>query len=330
MIQGNPQRGAPIQDDHHVLTHVGPRHVEDDVINGDAFLGRPQEDAPSVNWVKCLNPPTDNQVAEIRGIVRMKYARTGKLVRLNVGTARNYVDRNSPDGTQLSFVHDPLPESERFDADPSHALIRGAPVTEDAAAELVKDLIADCVVLSLYAVVVCRVQTLWTGSCIAHGSTRDHTQIHHPIPLGALAIRGPDMPGHNTLSPTPFSLLCRAARLQIGETPMPDAREARHKIPGLSSASLTPPSDTSPRFRIQSEVHVDTGRARPSHVQTSPCAPPVIPFVAVIQSAARQKGGRATLELPQSLNLVRLCPPSLGRNQAFLRSKAGRRHEAGT
>ncbi|MCL2713215.1 MAG: hypothetical protein FWD68_01100 [Alphaproteobacteria bacterium] len=148
-----PQSGSAIPDDHHVIRYVGGRHVDGDVINGEAFLTKPQEDAPSVNWVEYFDPPIDNQVQGVRSAARLQYGKTGKLVRLNVGATRDYVRENSPDGLQLSFVSDPLPAHEKFGPDPSHALIRGVPVTDSADAALIKDLIANCVLQPFYAAV---------------------------------------------------------------------------------------------------------------------------------------------------------------------------------
>jgi hypothetical protein len=58
-----PPNGSLVPDGHHVLRYIRPRHVDNGVVNGEAFLTRPGEDAPSVNWVEWFDPPLENQVA---------------------------------------------------------------------------------------------------------------------------------------------------------------------------------------------------------------------------------------------------------------------------
>lgn len=145
-----PQSGAPIPDDHHVLRYIAPRHFEDGVVNGAGFLRRPNEEGSSVNCLECFDPPVENQVSEVRSVARLRYAKTGCLVRLNIGVTRDYVRQNSPHGVDLHFVYDPLLAEADFPADPSHALIHGIPAAESAEAELIKDLIADCIIQPIY------------------------------------------------------------------------------------------------------------------------------------------------------------------------------------
>lgn len=153
MTDGLPQSGSLVPDDDHVLRYIAPRHVENGIVNGAGFLRRPGEDASSVSWLELFEPPTENQVQAVRGAARLRYAKTGHLVRLNVGQTRNYVRENAPDGQALSFVHDPLAAEGEFPADPSHALIVGVPAADSAEADLIKDLIADCILQPLYAAV---------------------------------------------------------------------------------------------------------------------------------------------------------------------------------
>jgi hypothetical protein len=153
MTNEMPQSGLPIPDDDHVLRYIAPRHVENGIVNGAGFLRRPGEDASSVNWLEYFDPPVENQVQGVREVARLRYAKTGQLARLNIGATRNYVRENSPEGLELSFVHDPLMAEGDFPADPSHALIQGGPTAESVEAELIKDLIADCIVQPLYPAV---------------------------------------------------------------------------------------------------------------------------------------------------------------------------------
>jgi hypothetical protein len=135
-----------LQAEHHVVRYIKPQHIDDGVINGNGFLSRPGEDAPSVNWLECFDPPLENQVAEVRRLARITYAKTGRLARLLVSTTTNYVWENSENHTLLKFVHNELEPTDTHPKDPSHALILGIPVENTPEGELVKDLIADCVI----------------------------------------------------------------------------------------------------------------------------------------------------------------------------------------
>jgi hypothetical protein len=140
-----PQKGSSLPGTDHVLRYIRPRHVENGVVNGEGFLTRPAEGAPSVNWLEWFDPSVENQVAAVRRVTRLKYAKTGQLARLNVGKTTRYVTENDPNGLVLSFVHDPLDASATHPPDPSHSLIYGVPVQDTPEATLVKDLIADCI-----------------------------------------------------------------------------------------------------------------------------------------------------------------------------------------
>jgi hypothetical protein len=142
-----PMPGSPIGDVDHVLRYVRPKHVDAGVVNGAGFLRRPEEDASSVNWMEHFPGPPLNQVAEIKARKRISYAKTGVLARVNVGETKAYVQANDPLRTLLTFEHDPLDpdDAKNAPADWSHALIRGIPIVDTPEAELVKDLMADCV-----------------------------------------------------------------------------------------------------------------------------------------------------------------------------------------
>ena len=87
-------------------------------MNGEAFLTRPGEEAPSVNWLEWFDPPIENQVASVRSVARLAYAKTGHLARLNVGQTIQYVKDNDPNGLSLFFVHDRLEANEQYSDDP--------------------------------------------------------------------------------------------------------------------------------------------------------------------------------------------------------------------
>lgn len=139
-----------IPDDHHVVRYIPPRHIDNGIVNGEAFLRRPHEEASSVNWLEYFKPPVENQVKEIRAAARLRYAKTGVLARLNVGETKEHVKNNSPLGLVLDFVHDPLPESAPYEGSPSHALIHGIPATNSPEAAIIQDLISECIIDPVY------------------------------------------------------------------------------------------------------------------------------------------------------------------------------------
>ena len=140
--------GDPLPDPDHVLRYIGKKHVDNGVVNGSGFLTRPQEKAPSVNWLEHFPPPLENQVESVKAARRLKYEKKGKIVRINVGHTKKYVASNSPIPIQLYFAYDPLDAdpSKGFAADFSHAEIRGVPVENTPEGDLIKDLLADCII----------------------------------------------------------------------------------------------------------------------------------------------------------------------------------------
>jgi hypothetical protein len=145
MTMAQPISGSSLRDDHHVLRYIGKKHVDNGVVNGSGFLTRPQENAPSVNWMEYFALPVINQVSEITSRRRMRYEKNALLVRLNVGHTRRFVGSNSPIPVELSFIHDPLPAENGKPEDPSHAIVTGVPVIETPEGELIKDLLTHCI-----------------------------------------------------------------------------------------------------------------------------------------------------------------------------------------
>lgn len=148
-----PERGVPVPDPDHVLRYVKPTHIDGDQINGDAFLRKPGEDAPSTNWLEWFDPPPENQVSECRiaAGLRLKFSKTGKLAKLRVEHTKAYVTQEDPNHLVLAFEHDPLDEEDEKPADPSHAIIRGVPEIGSAEASLIGDLLAESVIWPLHS-----------------------------------------------------------------------------------------------------------------------------------------------------------------------------------
>ena len=156
MMGSAPESGAPLADDHHVLRYVRARHVDNGIVDGEAFLARKDKDADglSVNWLEWFSGSLEDQVAGARRAARLRYGSNGRLARLNVGRSISFVRENHPERLTLSFVHDPLPAEDEHTADPSHSLIKGAPFQNGAEADLFADLIGHCVLPPVFPAVV--------------------------------------------------------------------------------------------------------------------------------------------------------------------------------
>jgi hypothetical protein len=144
-----PESGAPLDYDHHVLRYVGGRDCDVDkgTVEGGAFLRKKKDtDGLSANWLECFPGSLEDQAAGVRRVARINYGSTAGLVRLNVGRSISFVRENHPEHLTLSFIHDPLPAEGKHAADPSHSLIKGGPFEDAPDAELLGDLIAQCVV----------------------------------------------------------------------------------------------------------------------------------------------------------------------------------------
>ena len=151
-----PDRGAPLAGEHHVLRYVGGRDFDIDkgTVDGGAFLRKKKDtDGLSVNWLEWFPGSLEDQVAGVRRAARLRYGSTAGLARLNVGQSISFVRENHPERLALSFLHDPLPAEDKHAADPSHSLIVGAPFQDGPDADLFADLIAHCVVPPVFPAV---------------------------------------------------------------------------------------------------------------------------------------------------------------------------------
>jgi len=124
-------KGSPLPGDHHVLRYVGGGLVDRETnrVHGSAFLPRRGEDDPSVNWLEYFSPPLDNQIRSIARDKRLKWGKTARLVRLNIGETIRTVTEVTDAQVVLSVIYDPLEAdaSRGFGPDPSHARLAGFP-----------------------------------------------------------------------------------------------------------------------------------------------------------------------------------------------------------
>ena len=133
----------------HVLRYISPRHIDNGVINGVGILGRPLEKGEaSANWLECFQGNLLEQLNEVRIRKRIKYAATGKLVRLNVGVTYTYLKEKN---YGIKFLKDPLPAIEDYVEDPSHALICGLPDNESSERTIIGDFLEHCILDSFPA-----------------------------------------------------------------------------------------------------------------------------------------------------------------------------------
>ena len=99
-----PNNGDHVPGADHLLRYIDKKYVDPEAnqIDGSGFLARKDEEAPSANWMECFPAPTENQIAEIRGVKRIKYEKRGRLARINVERTIQHVSANAM--AQLAFV----------------------------------------------------------------------------------------------------------------------------------------------------------------------------------------------------------------------------------
>ena len=139
--------GNDLPDEDHVVYYVKPSGVfEDGTINGSEFQLRAKrldETGVSVNWLEWFQELNKaDQLAEIRRLARVKLRKNGRFAELNVGAVKAYVRGRAP---EMAIQHAPLDAEEGFEANPSHSEITGLPPGNTEEAELVGDMIAECV-----------------------------------------------------------------------------------------------------------------------------------------------------------------------------------------
>lgn len=136
--------GDELPDDAHVVRYVKPTWIsdEDGSIDGEAFRLKLNESGLSVNWLEWFGNCTKaQQLNEVRRLVRLKMRKSGCLAELNAGVTKQHVLKH----TALNFIHNPLPAEGNYEADPSHSEIAGLPPRDTLPAEMLGDMIAECV-----------------------------------------------------------------------------------------------------------------------------------------------------------------------------------------
>ena len=96
-----------------------------------------------MNWLEYFGGRTKlQQLDGVRPLVRLELRRSGRFAELNVETT---LERIRERLDSVRFVHRPLPADSKHAEDPSHSQIEGLPSGETPEAELIGDMIAECV-----------------------------------------------------------------------------------------------------------------------------------------------------------------------------------------
>lgn len=132
--------GDAIPDKNHMSRYCKATQVADGEILSTAFMLRAGEESLSVNWLELLKCSTrDTEVGELRRIyaTKLRVGARAKIAVLNVGEVREKVRRESPDGRNLSVLHDPLA------GDPSHSGIYNLKQDDELIAELIREVVSE-------------------------------------------------------------------------------------------------------------------------------------------------------------------------------------------
>lgn len=134
---------SALQPDDNVVRYASPRTIHDDgSVDGGAFRLRAGEDGLSINWLEYFRgQPKARQLQAVRRLARLTLRNSGRLAELNVGETQAYLEQVH----DLLFVRKPLAATGEYPADCSHSEIVGLPPGDSTAAELIGDMIAECV-----------------------------------------------------------------------------------------------------------------------------------------------------------------------------------------
>lgn len=140
-------KGDDLPNEHHVVRYVNHRSQKSDGSpTGAAFSlrkGRSDETGLSVNWLEYFDSDTkDQQLDEVRRLLRLQKKKSACFAELNVGITKQRVHNELDD---LRFIHMPLCATNEHESDPSHSEIINLPPANSPEAELIGDMIAECV-----------------------------------------------------------------------------------------------------------------------------------------------------------------------------------------
>ena len=133
-----------LSDESNVVRYCRPTLVhEDGRIGGEAFQLRRQDSGLSVHWIQCFNDLSkDQHLDHVRKSSRLTMRHNGRLAELRVGRVKEHIRSKVP---ELSVIHSPLAAESNFPPDRTHCELRGLPEADSPTAELVGDMIAECI-----------------------------------------------------------------------------------------------------------------------------------------------------------------------------------------
>jgi hypothetical protein len=136
--------GDLLPDTDNVLRYGGARVLDKGRPTSAAFMRKLNEDALSVNWLECFEPPQSNQIQKIRDHRGIHYGATAMLLLLNVGKTCSHIEHETRTRLAIKFRSDPRPAFDQWPDDPSHSTIEGLPIEEEQA-HFVGALLCECV-----------------------------------------------------------------------------------------------------------------------------------------------------------------------------------------
>ena len=126
-----------------IVRYARPKQVRDGEVDGTAFILREVESGLSVNWLNYFEGMAKaEQLDEVRRLIRLKVSPNGRFAELNVGTTLRQI---SGELSAIRVVRSPLDAEGSFEADPSHSEVLGLPSRDTAEAEMIGDMLAECI-----------------------------------------------------------------------------------------------------------------------------------------------------------------------------------------
>ena len=132
-------KGDPIHDQDHISRYCSAiRCTENGQVTGTAFRPRQVDEYLSVNWLEFFHlADRQEEIREIRKVLRLEPGAKAKIAVLNVGETISYVRTQSPDARNLSVLHEPEED------DPSHSGIYGFRYDDHLIADLIAEMVQE-------------------------------------------------------------------------------------------------------------------------------------------------------------------------------------------
>ena len=78
--------GYNLPNDSHIVRYVKPSLIDDEIVDGSAFVLRNEEIGLSVNWLEAFGDDDHFiQLNEVRRVSRLRLSTNGRFAKLNVG-----------------------------------------------------------------------------------------------------------------------------------------------------------------------------------------------------------------------------------------------------